>query len=216
MHSVYDEFSDWIAICGLKQKSAVTSTLDDINVELGLFKLDYTVTLRPDGNHLCFDCEEFKPKAKSLSFHVDFTPPYTPRHNKAGRGIESIDFKARVLLIDAPHLDFNTHYLDVSLAVTYLHNRVVGSQGKKPFEIVKGSQPMISHVMPFGCSGVNHIPVSSGGRKDNPNRGEEVQHIGYRGPLSNQYKVITVEDKRARHVLSMLIVVYRHMDWRML
>ena len=57
----------------------------------------------------------------------------------------------------------------------------------------------------MSCSGVNHIPVSSGRRKDNPNRGEGVHHIGYRGPLSNQYKVITVEDKKVRHTI--------HVDW---
>ena len=201
----YDEFYDWIAISGLQQKSEATSTLDNVNVELGLSKLDHTVTLRPDGDLSRVDCEKFKSKAKSLEFHVDFTPPYTPQHNKAERSIKSIDFKARVSLIDAPHLDFNTHYLDASFAAAYLHNRVVGSKGKTPFEMVKGSQPMISHVMPFGCSGVNHIPVSSGRRKDNPNRGEEVHHIGYRGPLSNQYKVITVEDKKVRHTI--------HVDW---
>ena len=46
----YNEFSHWIDIYGLKQKSEATSTLDDINVELGFSKLDCTVTLRPDGD----------------------------------------------------------------------------------------------------------------------------------------------------------------------
>ena len=196
----------------MKQKSEATSTLDDINVELELSKLDYTVTLRPDGNPPCFhllrpgdDPERFKSKARSLGFHVDFTPPYTPQHNKAERGIESIDFKVRVLLIDAPHLDFNTHYLDTSLSATYLHNRIVDPQGKAPFEMVEGSQPMMSHVMLFGCSGVNHVLVSSGRRKDNPDRGEQDHRIDYRGPLSNQYKVVTIEDKKVRHTI--------HADW---
>ena len=93
--------------------------------------------------------------ARSLGFHVDFTPPHTPQHNKVERGIGSIDFKARVSSFTAPHLDFNTHYLDASLVATYLHNRVVGSKGKTPFEMVKGSQPMTPHGMPFGCSGAN-------------------------------------------------------------
>ena len=68
--------------------------MDDTNVELGLSKLDYTVTLRPDGDPSCFDCEKFKSKAKSLGFCVDFTPPYTPQRNRAERGIELVGFKA--------------------------------------------------------------------------------------------------------------------------
>ena len=42
----YDKFSDWIAIYELKQKLKATSTLDDINVDLGLSKLDDTVILK--------------------------------------------------------------------------------------------------------------------------------------------------------------------------
>ena len=53
----YDKFSDWITIYGLKQKPEATSTLDDVNVELGLSKLNCTATLRSDGDPLCFDRE---------------------------------------------------------------------------------------------------------------------------------------------------------------
>ena len=52
---------------------------------------------------------------------------------------------------------------------------------------------------------VKHLPDSPGRRKDSPNCDEEVHHVGYRGPLPNQYKVIAVEDKKVRHTI--------HFDW---
>ena len=69
------------------------------------------------------------------------------------RAIEAIDFKTRVSLLDAPHLDLDFCYLDASMAAVYLHNRLVGSNGKTPYEFVKKSQPMITHLMPFGVQG---------------------------------------------------------------
>ena len=77
----YDEFSDWVAIYGLKQKSEATSALDGVNVELELSKVDCTVPLRPDGAHSCFECGKSKSKVKSLGICADFTPPYTPQRS---------------------------------------------------------------------------------------------------------------------------------------
>ena len=152
----------------------------------------FPMILRPDGDPSCFDTAKFKKECEELHILLDFVPTCTPQHNRAERAIEAIDYKARVSLVDAPHMDFNEHYYDASSCATYLHNRVVGSRGKTPYEIVKGQQPMLSHIVPFGCKGVAHIPKGSGRRKDTNERGEQVCHVGYRSPFSHEYKIYTL------------------------
>jgi hypothetical protein len=95
------------------------------------------MTLRSDGDPSCVDNRFFKSTAEELGILLDFTSTYTPQHNRAERAIEAIDYKARVALIDAPHPDFNSHYYDASASAVYLHNRLVGSRGKTPYEHVK-------------------------------------------------------------------------------
>ena len=182
-----DEFTDWMTIFGLKNKGGAYKTLQSLVTEMGLNKVDYQTILRPDGDPSCFDNVAFKGECDRLGIRLDFTPPYTPQHNKAERAIEAIDFKARVSLVDAPHMDFNTHYFHASSSAVYLHNRMVGTRGKTPFELMFDLQPMISQIMPFGCRGVAHIPKESGRREQH--RGEEVCLVGYRSPTSNQWRV---------------------------
>ena len=150
------------------------------------------ITLRPDGDPSSFDNEAFQRECQERHILLDFTPTYTPQHNRAERAIEAIDYKARVSLVDAPHMDFNSHYFDASSSAVYLHNRIVGSRGKTPYEHVKRQQPMLSHIVPIGCKGVVHINKESGRRKDVNNRGELVYHIGYRSPFSHEYKYVTM------------------------
>ena len=221
-----DEFSDWIAIFPLKTKGEAVTTLRGFKHELlshsSVFPVidqpvsasdqpvsdravSQTMTLRPDGDPSCFDNSAFKQECEKLHILIDFTPPYTPQHNRAERAIEAIDYKARVSLIDAPHLDFNDHYYDASASATYLHNRLVGSKGKTPYEWLKHQQPMISHIVPFGCKGVAHIHKESGRRGTSNGRGEPVYNIGYRTPFSHQYKYIAEDRKSVRHSI--------HVDW---
>ena len=207
-----DEFSDWIAIYPLKTKAEAVTTLPRFKNELLSHscvvpadtqptdnrvtdnivstslpsRVSQTMTLRPDGDPSCFDNAVFKQECEKLNILIDFTPTYTLQHNRAERAIEAIDYKARVSLIDAPHLDFNEHHYDASASAAYLHNRPVGSRGKTPYEVIKHQQPMISHIVPFGCKCVAHIHKESGRRGTNNGRGEPVYNIGYRSPFSHE------------------------------
>ena len=134
-------------------------------------------------------------------------PPYTPQRNRAERAIQTVDMMARTMLIDAPHLEFSRYYYDASLAAAYTHNRVVGSRGKTPYELLKLEQPFIKHMIPFGCKGYMHAEIAKRGKKvPSHYRAEEVYMIGYRTPFSTQWKVETLDDER-RTLHSI------HVDW---
>jgi len=120
----HDQFSGWVAIYPLDKKSDATSTLNELSVELDLPNRGYQTTIRPDGDPSCFDTYAFKEACAKRNFIWDPTPPYTPEHNAAERAIEAIDFKARVSLLDAPHLDFDFYYLDASVAAVHSSTQV--------------------------------------------------------------------------------------------
>lgn len=81
------------------------------------------------------------------------------------------------------------------------------TRGKTPYELVKGQQPMIKHLVPFGCIGYMHAEKSKVGNKiPDHHRAEEVLMLGYRSPFSNIWKVQVQDDqKRVLHSI--------HVDW---
>lgn len=201
-----DAYSNWVSIHGLKRKNEAQHTIEDLDVELGLSKKPYQVTFRFDNDPASYG-SDFQQALKHRQFAYDPLPPYTPARNMAERAIQAIDVKARTMLIDAPHVDFEPHYFDASLCATYLNNRTVGTRGKTPFEFVKGAQPMIKHLVPFGCFGYMHAEAHKIGNKiPNHHRAEQVIMLGYRSPFSNIWKVQAQDDQR--RVLHSI-----HVDW---
>ena len=201
-----DEFSDYVAIYGLKRKSDAPDTVADLNVELELTKRPYQCHIRPDNDNASYG-SEFQQKLKHFELSYDPLPPHTQAHNKAERAIQAIDSMARTLLIDAPHVDFESHYFDATMCAAYIHNRSVGVRGKTPYELVKGEQPYIKHLVPFGCIGYMHAePQRVGKAVPTHHRAQAVVMLGYRSPWSNQWKVQT-QDERKRILHSI------HVDW---
>ena len=198
-------YTDFVVIYGLKRKSDATSTIALLNTLLGLSKLNYSVKIVTDGDGSYK--QPFTEACLEFGIQHEYTPPYTPQHNKAERTILSIDSMARTMLIDAPHLDFNDYYLEASKHAVYVHNRTVGTRGKTPYELLKGQQPLVKHLRPFGCQGYMHADKKSNKRQRLPPgvRAEEVVLLGYRSPFSNQWKVQLNDSKR--------IVFSIHVDW---
>ena len=141
-----DEFSDYISVFGIKSLDEAASTVALLEQELALDKLPFQVLIQPDGTKSTFDNARYRKAIMDCKFNVDFSPPYTPEDNKAERAIQRISIMARAALVDAPHLDFHTHAFDAVKDSVYKHNRIVGSRGKTPFELVKKHQPPISHL----------------------------------------------------------------------
>jgi hypothetical protein len=200
-------YSDWITIYGLRRKSDAASTVPALYQLLGLQKLKYKTTIISDGDGAYGSPFTLACTAAGLTH--DFTPPYTPQHNKAERAILRIDSMARTALVDAPHMDFGPYYFDCSESCTYVHNRIVGSRGKTPYELVKKQQPPIKHLVPFGCLGFLHVDkVAQKQRAALPagHRAQQVHMLGYRSPFSNQWKV-EVQDSPRRVAHSI------HVDW---
>lgn len=200
-----DEFSDFIAIFPLTKKTDVYDRLRTLSNQLDLNKLDYPVSIVSDGDGIYG--QPFTTLCEELNLHHDPIAPYTPEHNKAERAIQAIDSRARALLIDAPWLDFYEFYYLASEHSAYLHNRTVGTRGKTPYELVKGQQPPIDHLIPFGCRGYLHADKRSGkrGNKLPPGqRSERVTMVGFRGLFSNQWRVM---DHTGRITPSI------HVDW---
>ena len=195
--------TDWIDIFGLKRKNDCTSTVAELALRHGLDKSTYPITIVSDGDG-SFQ-SPFTVACAAEGIRHEFTPPHTPQHNRAERAILSIDTMARTALVDAPYLEFAVYYQDASDYATYVHNRTVGIRGKTPFELTQGKQPMIKHLRPFGCQGFLHAP--KGKRPDLPagHRAQEVHLLGYRSPISNQWKVLIMETKRT--------VFSIHVDW---
>lgn len=201
-----DEYSDWVMVFGIKAKNDTWRLIKEVDIELGLSKRDYQCTFRPDNDSASYG-SLFQEELKRHKFAYDPLPPYSQARNKAERAIEAIDFKARTMLIDAPHIDFEPHYFDATQCATYTHNRVVGSRGKTPYELVKNEQPMIKQMIPFGCIGYMHAEKQKRGTKVPPHvRSEEVYMLGYRSPFSHMWKVqVQDDDKRVLYSI--------HVDW---
>lgn len=205
-HVIYvDLYSDFIVLYGLKRKSDAPNTLRDLELLFGLSKLAHSVTIVTDGDGAFRG--PYTEACNAIGIRHDFTPPYTPQHNRAERAILRIDTMARVSLVDAPHVDYGPHYYEASKCASYVHNRVVGTRGKTPYELVKHQQPMIKHLIPFGCKGYLHAHTELK-RKQLPlgHRAEEVIMLGYRSPFSNQWRV-EVQSSPKRVTFSI------HVDW---
>ncbi len=197
-----DAYSGFVDVWDLERKSDSVATVQELKLRHGLER----AVIKTDG------CGSYGPAftaaCSNLNLIHETLPPYTPQHNLAERSIYSIDAKARTALVDAPHVEFFEYYPKAVHHSAYVHNRTLGSRGCTPYELLKGVQPMISHLVPFGCIGYMHADKDSAKRKRLPpgHRAEEVLMIGYRSPFSRQWKVeLRDASKRILHSI--------HVDW---
>ena len=127
-----------------------------IMVENGVQNLPYDRVVYTDG---CGSMMHVKDMAINLGINHIYIPPHAQSLNEAERIADRLWASARIYLIDTGALDSHFAYaMDFSCYVKLRMATTAHRNWLTPYEILKGSQPSISHMQPFWTKAFVKVP----------------------------------------------------------
>jgi hypothetical protein len=101
---------------------------------------------------------EIRDWLNSKHIKLQMSVPYAHWQNgQIERDIQNVMDTARILMSSFPNIPFNVWGWAVQTSVYVLNRSPSKGRDKTPYELVTGTKPDISHLIPFYCPGVYHL-----------------------------------------------------------